>query len=191
MSIKKVSDYYEILYKKFPQVPKEDIRRILNYGWKTLYLHNSYGGDTLIKDNDIWCYIGYLKKDSIKYFHYYIKKLVIKLRVLYRRKKVKWNGYYYFALSDSQYDNYLQQKNKRGRPKKNFTFEKVFMYQILDECKIVEHNRKYIFRIPYVDKVAFKFYVPELITDKAELIITRDPLKFTDILTSNNDYDFL
>jgi len=28
-------------------------------------------------------------------------------------------------------------------------------------------------------------------TDKAELIITREPLKFKDILTSENKYEFL
>lgn len=75
------------------------MKRILNFSWKSLYLHNSYGGDTFITDKDIWCYIGYLKYDSIKHFLYYIKKLTVKLRVLYKRKKIPWDGYYYFALS--------------------------------------------------------------------------------------------
>jgi hypothetical protein len=39
--------------------------------------------------------------------------------------------------------------------------------------------------------MSFKFFVPELITDKAELIITREPLKFKDILTTYNNYDIL
>lgn len=191
MEIKTVKDYYEQLYERFPGVPKKDIQRILNYGWKSLYLHNSYGGDTFIQDKELWCYIGHLKKDSLQYFLYYIKKLSIKLRVLYKRNKIQWDGYYYFALTDQQYEEYIGQKNKRGRPKKNFTFNKVFMYQILDECKIREFGKKYIFRIPYISKVNFKFYVPKLVTDKAELIIKREPLKFKDILVYENKYDFL
>ena len=191
MEIKTIKDYYEQLYERFPDVPKKDIQRVLNYGWKSLYLHNSYGGDTFIQDKELWCYIGHLKKDSIQYFLYYIKKLSIKLRVLYKRNKIQWDGYYYFALTDQQYEEYIGQKNKRGRPKKNFTFNKVFMYQILDECKIREFGKKYIFRIPYVSKINFKFYVPKLVTDKAELIITREPLKFKDILVHENKYDFL
>lgn len=191
MEIKTVKDYYEQLYERFPGVPKKDIQRILNYGWKSLYLHNSYGGDTFIQDKELWCYIGHLKKDSLQYFLYYIKKLSIKLRVLYKRNKIQWDGYYYFALTDQQYEEYIGQKNKRGRPKKNFTFNKVFMYQILDECKIREFGKKYIFRIPYISKVNFKFYVPKLVTDKAELIIKREPLKFKDILVHENKYDFL
>jgi hypothetical protein len=35
------------------------------------------------------------------------------------------------------------------------------------------------------------FYLKELITDKAELIITREPLKFKDILVSTNEYEIL
>jgi hypothetical protein len=99
--IKTVNDYYEEMYKLFPQISKKDIQRILNYGFKSLYLHNSYGGDTLITDSNFWCYIGTLRNDSLKHFKYYINKLSVKLRILYKRKKIQWNGYYYFALTDT------------------------------------------------------------------------------------------
>lgn len=188
---KNISDYYDQLYTIFPSVSKVDINRILNFTWKSLYLHNSYGGDTLVSDKNIWCYIGNLKKDSLKHFYYYIRKLTVKLRVLYRRKKVQWDGYYYFALSDSQYESLMAQKNKRGRPKKYYNFGSVFLYQILDECKINEHYKKYIFRVPYPTQLKIKQYVQELITDKAELIITRAPLKFKDILITKNEYEVL
>ena len=186
-----IKDYYDKIFELFPSVSEKDIKLILDFSWKSLYLHNSYGGDTLVSDNDLWCYIGRLKKDPLKHFQYYIKKLIIRLRVLYRRRKTDWDGYYYFGLTESAYQNYLKQKNGKGRPKKRFNYGQVFMYQLLDECKIAENSSKYIFRIPYITKVNFKFYVQELITDKAELIITREPLKFKDILTYNNNYEIL
>lgn len=188
---KTIKDYYEEMFAKFPQISQSDMKRILNFSWKSLYLHNSYGGDTFITDKDLWCYIGYLKRDSIEHFLYYIKKLTIKLRVLYKRKKIPWDGYYYFALSQRQYDQFIGSKNKRGRPKKNFTFERIYLYQILDECKIQESSKQYIFRIPYIDTVKLKFYMPKITTSQAELIITRDSQKFKDILVYENDYDFL
>lgn len=191
MKVTKINDYYEKLYEKFPDVPKSDIQRIVKFGWRSIFLHNSYGGDVFLKDNDLWFYIGQLSNNSIKHFKYYIRKLITKIRILYQRRKIEWDGYYYFALNDSAYENYLKQKNRRGRPKKNFNFGQVFMYQILDECKLAESAHKYIFRIPYITKVHFKFYIPELITDKAELIITREPLKFKDILTNSNEYEFI
>lgn len=188
---KSIKDYYDELYSLFPTVSRADINRILNFSWKSLYLHNSYGGDTLVTDRNLWCYIGNLKKDSLKHFYYYIRKLTVKLRVLYKRKKRQWDGYYYFALSDSQYNSYALQKNKKGRPRKHFNFGTVYLYQILDECKISEHYKRYIFRIPYTTQIKTKQYIQELITDKAELIITREPMKFKDILVNENKYEFL
>ena len=191
MVTKTIKDYYDQLYEMFPDVPKEDVRRACSYGWKCLYLYNSQGADTVIKDKSFWCYIGYLKKNPIDYFKYYIKKLAVKLRILYKRNHVKWDGYYYFALSDKQYEDYLSQINSKGRKRKNFKFENVMLYQILDECKVLESGKKYIFKIPYIFKVGFKILVDKIITDKAQLIIEREPLKFKDILVSDNEYDLI
>ena len=186
-----IKDYCDQIYQLFPDVPKSDIDKILSFAWKSLYLHNSYGGDTLISGKDFWCYIGNLKKNPLDHFFYYIRKLTIKLRVLYKRKKIEWDGYYYFALSDSQYQRYVEQKKQRGRPRKYFKFGTVFIYQILDECKINEYYKRYIFRIPYITHLKGKYFISDLITDKAELILTRDPLKFKDILVYDNEYEFL
>jgi hypothetical protein len=62
---------------------------------------------------------------------------------------------------------------------------------LLEECKLKQFSRKYIFRIPYISTIKMDFYLKELITDKAELIITREPLKFKDILVSTNEYEIL
>ena len=192
MQIKKISDYYKALYELYPEVPKKDIERIMTYGWKLLYLHNIYGGDTLIQDRGIWCYIGRLTKDSVKHFHYYIKKLTIKFRVLYKKKKIPYNGYYYFALSDSQYENFLSQHNKRGRKRKTFQYGNQVLYKILDECRINEYSRKYIFKVPIITDVGFRLYKKNFISGEAELVEIREPMKFKDILINNNEnYEYL
>lgn len=188
---KTLKDYLEQVYEAFPQVQKRDINTILVFSWKSLYLHNSYGGDTIMIDNGFWLYIGNLKKDPMDHFFYYIRKLTVKLRVLYRRKRKEWDGYYYFALSNTQYQHYLDQKKKRGRPRKYFNFGSVYLYEILDECRINEYYKKYIFRIPYISKLKIKQFVRDLTSDKAELIITREPLKFKDISVEENEYVFL
>ena len=188
---KTLKDYLEQVYEAFPQVQKRDINTILVFSWKSLYLHNSYGGDTIMIDNGFWLYIGNLKKDPMDHFFYYIRKLTVKLRVLYRRKRKEWDGYYYFALSNTQYQHYLDQKKKRGRPRKYFNFGSVYLYEILDECRINEYYKKYIFRIPYISKLKIKQFVRDLTSDKAELIITREPLKFKDISVEENEYIFL
>ncbi len=187
---KSIQSFYEDIYKEYPNIPQSDIKRILQYGFKSLYLHNSYGGDTLINRKGFWFYCGYLMNDSLKYFEYYKKKMIIKMRIMYKRKNTQWDGYYYFALTQNQYNEYLGQKNKRGRPKKKFTFSKIILYKIYDECNISESNRVAIFKIPMPVDLGLSLYKEELTTDKAELILVREPLKFQDILQSNYNYQF-
>lgn len=188
MQIKNVNDYIEILCKKYPTVPKSDIKKILNFGWKSVYLHNSYGGDTIIRDKNLWCYCGHLKSNSLKYFTYYIQKLIIKLRVLFKRKKMYWDGYYYFALTEPQYQNYLNQQKKRGRKRKVFNYGNQILYKLEQECRLARYGRKYIFRVPLSVSIGFTHYMPNYTTDRAELVEIRDTLKFKDVLVTNNDY---
>lgn len=174
--VKTVSDYYDVVADKFPIVPKKDIERILNFGWKSLYLHNVYGGDTLLKDdaiNKYLFYIGELTFDSLKHFHYYIKKMSVKLRVLYNRAKDKWDGYYYFGLTQNQYNNYLSQNNKRGRKRKKFKFGSIKLYKILEECKLREYNKEYFFRVPYILDAGFTILENDYETSKAEYLLYR------------------
>lgn len=191
MQVKTCKDYYEEMYKLFPDVPKKDIQKILSLGWKTLYLYNSMGADVVIKDKKFWSYIGYLKSDSLEYFKYYLKKLSIKFRILYKRLKIKWDGYYYFALQPSQYEKIINQQKSKGRKRKYFTFENIKLYQILDECKVEENSAPYIFKVALPVNLGFKVFKKELKTDKAELIIERKPLTFKDVLINENDYDLL
>lgn len=137
------------------------------------------------------CYIGSLMNNSVRWFYYYRKKMKVKLRIMYKRKKIKWDGYYYFALTKNQYDNYLAQKNSKGRPRKNFIFDKIIMYKLFDECNIIWSNAYAIFKIPSSWDRGFTFYYPKLKTAEAELVLTREPLKFKDVLLSGNNYEFL
>lgn len=189
--IKTIQDYYEKLYEEYPTIPKEDIRRICLFGIKSLNIHNNYGGDVLISRKGFWFYCGQLMNNSLHYFNYYKRKIRVKLRIMYKRKNIPWDGYYYFALSQNQYNNYLEQKNKKGRPRKNFTFSKIVLYKIYDECSIAESGKVAIFRIPYSAEFGLSLYKTIFTTSQAELVLVRKPLTFNDILLSNYNYQFL
>ena len=188
---KTIQDYYEALAAEYPEIPMQDIKRICQYGWKSLYLHNSYGGDVLLRRRDFWFYSGRLMNNSLKYFNYYARKMRIKLRVYYKRKKIQWDGYYYFALSQTQYEDYLSQKNSMGRPRKIFKFGKVILYKIYDECSIVEHAKVALFRVKMKRDKGFTLYEENYITGDSELILVREPLKFEDILLSKYNYQYI
>ena len=186
MELKKIQDYYDKLFELYPDVPKRDIKRIMQFGLKSFLMHNNYGGDVLLQSPTMWLYCGRLMKDSIKYFEYYKRKMIIKLRINHKRLEIPWDGYYYFALYQTQYEKYLQQKNKRGRPKKYFDYENVILYKYFDECNLRNSNAVAIFKIPLHLDFGLSVYKPNFKSDKAELILERSPLTFKDILISNS-----
>ena len=191
MELKKVQDYYEKLYELYPDVPKRDIKRIMQFGLKSFLLHNNYGGDVLLQSPTMWLYCGRLIKDSIKYFEYYKRKMIIKLRINHQRLEIPWDGYYYFALNKTQYEEYLKQKNKRGRPKKYFKFGNIILYKYFDECNLRNSSCVAIFKISLHSDFGLSLYKPNFETDEAQLILERNPLTFKDILISNYKYQFI
>ena len=191
MELKKVQDYYEKLYELYPDIPKRDIKRIMQFGLKSFLLHNNYGGDVLLQSPTMWLYCGRLMKDSIKYFEYYKRKMIIKLRINHKRLEIPWDGYYYFGLNKTQYEEYLKQKNKRGRPKKYFKFGNVILYKYFDECNLRNSSAVAIFKISLHLDFGLSLYKLNFESDKAELILERNPLIFKDILISNYKYQFI
>lgn len=191
MKQKTISDYYEQIYAEFPTVPKSDIKRILQYGYKSLYLANSYGCDVVLERGNFWFYCGRLFKSALDHFNYYKKKLKLKLRVLYKRNAIPWDGYYYFSLHQAAYDRYKSQINKRGRPRKKFKFQNIVLRKIYDECLVEDTWSVAIFKIPMISEIGLSKFYPELITDKVELVLEKPTTKMRDILTSNYDYQII
>ena len=126
-----------------------------------------------------------------KYFEYYKRKMIIKLRINHKRLEIPWDGYYYFGLNKTQYEEYLKQKNKRGRPKKYFKFGNVILYKYFDECNLRNSSAVAIFKISLHLDFGLSLYKPNFESDKAELILERNPLTFKDILISNYKYQFI
>ncbi len=189
MELRRINDYYERMYEKFPDIDKNEIKKILNFGWKNVYLMNSFGGDVIIKSSSIICYFGMLFKNSVVFFHYYRRKLINKIRMMYKRKHIPYDGYYYFAMTKHQYEDYINQQKQRGRPRKYFKLNNVLLYKIKDVCELENFTKKYIFRVPMpiegnntIFRINFKFEKPELIK------VRERPLNFQDILVTNNNY---
>ena len=105
---------------------------------------------------------------------------------MFKRTKSQWDGYYYFARTENQYIEYLQQERKKYK-----TFKNVKLYKLLEECKIKEHSKMYIFRLSENKTSWLQKFYKEIRTDKAELIIQRDPLTMKDVLTSENKFKYI
>lgn len=65
------------------------------------------------------------------------------------------------------------------------------LYKIYDECYLKQHTCRYIFRVPYKSDIGYQMLLKDYKTDKAELIIERNPLKFEDVLITKYKYQTL
>ncbi len=188
---KTINDYYEQIFAEYPTVPKRDIKRILQFGYKSLYLLNSYGCDVVAEKGRFWIYCGRLFKSALDHYNYYKKKLKTKLRVVYKRNKTGWDGYYYFSLHQKQYDLYKSQIKKRGRPKKKFTFNNIVLRKLYDECLITDTNGVAIFRVPMLGDIGFDKFYYSFTTSEAELVTEKKPTKMKDIMPYYHDYEII
>ena len=64
------------------------------------------------------------------------------------------------------------------------------LYKIYDECNIMESNKVAIFKIPFLTDMGFTLFKDSFTSDQSELVCVREPLKFSDILLTNYNYQF-
>ena len=74
--LKEVKDFIPVLHEKFPYLSKKDIKLIVEYGWRMLYMYTLKGCDVLATNTseDYWIYFGLLRLDSVKHYRYYVIK---------------------------------------------------------------------------------------------------------------------
>lgn len=184
--VKEVKDYVKQVQEQHPDLTEDEIKRILNYGFKMILQYLSTGNDIFVNHKNFFCFIGKIPKNPLDVFQRYCYKLAKRIRFMFKRTNSEWDGYYYFALSEKQYLKYLMQYKRKTK-----SFEYITIYRLLEECKIREHAAPYIFRLNDVGTSRFRKFYQILKTKSVELIIQRDALQMKDILTSQNKFKYI
>ena len=186
MKLTDINDYVDEVAEKFPELPKNEVKRILVYGWKQILQYVSQGNDIQVTTPPFFFFIGRIPNNGLDAFKKYCAKLSKRIRFMFKRTKSKWDGYYYFTRSETQYIEYLKQKRKKYK-----VFQNVYLYKLFDEVKVAEPSNPYIFRLAEdsTDRM-FRFF-KEIKTDKAELVMVRDSMKMDDLLVSQNKYKYI
>lgn len=161
-----LEDYLEALQQDYPEFSKKELKEIVSFGLQKYIYANRFGADvTLFKrdDDPIIIHTGTLGLDTLTHYFRWVTKYRMKERVLYRLRKIEWDGYYYIGLNDIQHEEMLKQKRKTK------VFKNVYLTKILQE---LYHNKliKHIWRIPYPMDCGFKFFTTKLTSLEAEYI---------------------
>ena len=113
MKIKTIDDYVDAVCELHPELSREEIKRILIYGWKMILQYVSFGNDIQILSNKFFLFIGRIPNSALAVFNTYCYKLAKRIQYMFRRTKSKWDGYYYFSRTENQYIDYLKQSKKK------------------------------------------------------------------------------
>lgn len=169
MKIKYVKDYVDEVHKKFPELKREEINKILLHGFKSYFSLNNFGGDVLFKDdkNKFLMYTGFLYKNYELYYKYSLFKQAVKLRVFDRWAKNQWDGYYYFGMTDEMYKFYESQEDEEVK-----IYENIMLFRLLDELKTYNQYKHY-FKVKYPEYKGYKFFLENYETSNAEYIYRR------------------
>ncbi len=173
MEIREIGDYYDKVQEKFPDINKKEIEKILNYGMRSFYMHNLYGADVLLKSRYFTLYSGKIFDSNLVFYKYWRLKNKIKLRIKYKRNKERYNGEYYFGMTDKEFENYNSQFSSRGRRRQKVKLEHVYAYKILEEC-ILDRAKKHFFLIKYPEDMGFTWYRKEAETRNIQYIYKRN-----------------
>ena len=108
MKFTNVDDYIDKVAEKYDKIPKDIIRKVIEFGFRSYYRINLMGGDVLLKSPYFTAYTGKLYNPKLRYhFGKYRKiKKRIKYRIQYARKRTKYSGFYYFGMNEEQYKTY-------------------------------------------------------------------------------------
>jgi len=170
MELATCEKYYDKILKKFPELSKKQVDKIIKHGLSSLYMLNLYGGDVLLKHPKYTMYFGKLFNNTLLFLKYSQIKWKIKLRIKYRKAKTQYSGYYYFGLNDTIFNNLKFVYNKKRR---NIHFEKMIFYKILEECTS-DRRLKHFFRVKYPEDCGFTMFKTNYTVKYAEYICKRN-----------------
>ena len=173
MQLKYIEDYYDKIKERFPDLEMWEIEKILKHGMQSFFWLNANGGDVIIKSpkNGFTMYFGKLFNNMDLRGRYYNIKWKIKLRIKYLGKKPIWDGYYYFGLSEEEYQRLIPKKN--GRIKNKITFETMQAFKIKEEAFLMK-PWKYFFRLKEDEDTGLVFRKKNYSTRNIDLVAIRD-----------------
>lgn len=179
------SHYLPYIYIKFPFVSQSDIYKILRFGWfnlKKLTLNNIllyFKGELVsIKSVVPKKYYG----NIITYDYKYRDTLLKKIAYLIRLRKLPYDGYYYFYMSNPKYREFLKENkenikyNKKYplKEQKKYLYRNITLYKFYDLVWLKSWPKRNIFRYPIADETITnsteKIFCETLETSKIESI---------------------
>lgn len=167
MKITHVEDYIPLIKRTFPRIPENVILQVVNYGLRKFHTINGIGADVRLMWDTFSILCGYRFNRLHRQCVYNVRKTKMKLRSTYTHSLEKFNGLYYFGLSDEEWEKCKNTKTSHG-----YHFYNIKCYKIEDEVWI-DKTKNHFFSIPWPVDVGWEFTKDSLLTKKFKYIAKR------------------
>lgn len=189
---RKIDSYIEQVQELYPNIKLEVLSAVIKYGIKQVYLCSKQFLDVLIKKDGRYVYFGNIKAYcGTKPENYYGRQLRKKLYKLWFSKEIKWDGYYYFCLSEPEYKKYF---SKSGNSRtKNFSFNTPKLLSKSPDIAYVFYRRnKYMVRLKAKQSFGFyRFIRPYIEIQGVELYQYKESATIESLSPKNHKYKIL
>lgn len=106
---KKFDDYISEFWYLYPKASLKFLKSFIRFGWVQIFHHAKRFRDVFIQTKNHYIYIGNIETLSgFKPETYYRRLMRKKLEKLFITKNIKWDGYYYFCISQQEYKYYFK-----------------------------------------------------------------------------------
>ena len=161
--------YFDKIKEKFPELNDAQIKNIVYYGIRALFMMTHYNVDIKCQQGKFFAYFGEILKNADAYKEYRKLKLAAKYRMLYSRAKQPYSGKYYFILSKDIHEK--MPKKKGGE----FPLPYITIYKVLEEAKVQDGT--YLYEVDWPVEVGYKRTVPTSEFKHYKCIAERDGYK--------------
>ena len=141
--------YFDKIKEKFPELSDVQVKNIVYYGIRALYMMTYYNVDIKCQQRQFFAYFGEILHTEEEYRKYRKLKLTAKYRMLYSREKKPYSGKYYFMLSKDMHEK--MPKKKKGDP---WPIGLVRAYKIREEAELQDGT--YLYEFDWPEDVGYK-----------------------------------
>lgn len=164
----KYLDYIDELHTHFPDINKASLTKLIRHGLNNLAIFKSNNLDIYLNDDlkKHYYYFGEITNDPVKRQEISNKKIIRKLRTIYRIKKTKYDGYYYFTLNNIDYE-----LHKSGTP-----IPMVILHKVREEAYLYRIGN-HLFKVKIKDDSEWTYEMKNYETSSTEFIGSRSNIQ--------------
>lgn len=191
MELKTIQDYYDAVCEKFPYVPKESIKWILNHGWRQFYLKNSAGCDVVHISKGKFIYCGNLSSiDPDKYYRNFKNKLYQKAKIVWDELGQPYDGFYYFGIKKEQFEKYKEWLKTHDIQTEQYNFGRTLIFRNPDQAKAFYMFRS-ILRFPVKEYIGNRNWQDPLCAKRVQICVENPKIYNYFTGTKHNIFKFI